>query len=1450
MTAVDLNAAVRRHVLARLHEWHGIDPTLINCDQPLAELGFTSRDSVALAAELSELAGVKLPTTVLWEAPTVDRLARRVAGEAAVAQEQAAATKEAADAPLTVPTVDGAIAVVGIGCRLPGSVSSPADFWRLLSDGADGVGTMPPDRWEGFVAIDDPHVLEVGLHGGFLDDIAGFDAEFFGIPPSEAAVMDPQQRMLLEVAHEALDHAAICAGGLAGSRTGVFVGISGNEYARLTTADLSRIDAWTPPGAALSIAANRLSYTLDLRGPSVALDTACSSSLVAVHHAARSLSTGECDLALAGGVNALLSPVITLAFQRAGALAPDGRCKAFDAAANGMVRSEGCSVLVLRRLADAERSGDRVLAVIRGSAVNSDGRSNGLLAPNAEAQRALLQHVYAVGGPVAPEQLDYVEAHGTGTALGDPVEAGALGSVLGVGRDPDQPLLIGSVKTNLGHLEAAAGITSLAKTVLALHHGTVPKQLHFTEPSPHIDFQANTLRVVTEAEPWPRYSGVASAGVSAFGFGGTNAHVLVQEYRPTVKPAEPPAGESVDCAAVFAIDGPSIERLREDAAGLASWLRSESGARARPIDVAHTLLGRLGNRQCRAAVVARTREEAAEAFTHLAEGKPHPATTLGVGRTGVGVAGGAGASTGAGAADAVWVFSGYGSQWPGMAKGLLEAEPVFAAAIERLEPLILRHGKLSLRAHLESGATLTAASVVQPVLFGIQIALADLWRAYGLRPAAVIGHSMGEVAAAVVAGAIDEEAGVRIIVERSRLLEGLSGGAMAVVDLTSEQVEQHARELTTLSVAVHSSPQQCVVAGAPDDVERLVDLVSSKGGHARTMPVAASGHTLHVDPLLEPLSARLGTIKARPPHCRLYSTSQQDPRLESAFETGYWLRNLREPVRFQQAVSAAIEDGLRTFVEVSPHPTQLHPITETLRAAGAQDAVVLASLRRDTDEPVAIRLTAATLLLRGTLNVGKARGALHPGARIVDVPSARWRHQRHWADSHALPVVDAVGAVDASPSGATEPGRSARDRLRDFVAQVMGYSPQSIGDDTPLTELGLDSLHAMRILSMVESEYAVKIPPAALLQRGTIAQLAELIPETNVTHGGGVLPRDATERLVAQACQQVFGTLVSDVTEQLGALAEDPERAAKLTRLLGERVGAPVPELAQIEGTSTVASIADLLRPLLEAPVDGPVRVLRSTGTRPPLFLIHPAGGSSAVYRALVDRLDSDQPCYGLERLPGTEDVPSRAAQYARLIRNRCPDGPWTVGGWSFGGVVGQETARLLSEHGTVSALILIDSVLPLPDPGLDPQKLVRSRFEGFAEYVGIAYGSPLILPYEELAELDDEAQIETVLEILRKSVDLPEAALAHQRDSYLDMRSGERHTPRRYAGRTVLYRATEPAPHTVRDVRYEREDEALGWDELCEDLTVHPLPGHHLCLLDPPVVDVLARLLDADLRS
>jgi polyketide synthase 13 len=1434
--SAELDLAVRRHVLARLHEWHGIDPTWVTPDRPLAELGLTSRDAVTLAAELSELAEVALPATVLWEAPTLDQLARHICAQATPADQPATQTTVTTPAPEDYSGT--AIAVVGIGCRLPGSVSSPDDFWRLLSEGGDAVGTVPDDRWNGFVAEGDPAVDEVRRHGGFLDDIAGFDAEFFGIPPVEAAVMDPQQRLLLEVAHEALDHAAIPAGALAGSRTGVFVGISGNEYFQLTTADLARVDAWTPSGAALSIAANRLSYVLDLRGPSMAVDTACSSSLVAVHHAVRSLLAGECETALVAGVNALLSPAVTLAFQRAGALSPDGRCKAFDASADGMVRAEGCGVLVLRRLAEAERAGDRVLAVIRGTAVNSDGRSNGLIAPSAEAQRALLAQVYAEGGPVAPNELDYVETHGTGTALGDPVEAGALGAVLGAGRAPDQPLLIGSVKTNLGHLEAAAGIAGLVKTVLALHHGNVPKQLHFSEPSPHIDFEASALRVVTEAEPWPRYSGSATAGVSAFGFGGTNAHVLIQEYRPSTSSAEPTPISAVEAepeAALFVLDAASDDRLREEAGRLAAWLSSEPGRRTRPTDVAHTLLGRVGKGTRQAAVVARTSEQAAEALTHLAEGRPHPATLLG-------------ATPSMGASGSVWVFSGYGSQWPGMARRLLDTEPAFAAAIDRLEPLMLLHGGISLRAQLEPDANLESAPIVLPAIFGIQIALADLWRAHGLRPAAVIGHSMGEVAAAVVAGAIDEETGVRIMFERSKLLDGLSGGAMAVVDRNREQIEAHAKDgLSSLRVAVYSSPEQCVVAGSAEDVERLVDLVTKEGGNARSLRAAAAGHTPHVDPLLEPFAKELGEIAHRSPDCRVYTTVRTDPRAEAVFDTDYWVRNLRDSVRFQQAITAAAEDGFRVFLEVSPHPTQLYPINETLHAAGVTDALVLPTLRRDTDEAVTFRLSAAALLLRRVIDPADARRVLHPGARVVDLPSPRWRHRRFWVDFDPREV-PAKQVIEAEP----EAGGSVRDRLRSIVAQVMGYSPQSIDDATPLTELGLDSLHAVRILAMVEREFGIALPPKSVLRKGTIADVAELLSDSELTPQKGVKPRDATERLIAQAWIDVTGNPVLDVKAPLAALSRDQHLAAEFAGVLAERIGMPLPQIDSLDRAPSVGAIADLIRPLLETPVEGPIRVLRAEGSRTPLYLIHPAGGTSAVYRGLVDRLDADQPCFGLERLPDTEfvEVTEKAAEYARIIRERHPDGPWAVGGWSFGGAVGQEVARLLSEHGTVSALVLIDTVQPLPDPGEDTRKMLLTRYRDFAAYIEDAYGSPLHLPYERMETLDDAGQIAAVIEALKATADLPEAALEHQRDSFLDLRSGERHTPRPYAGRTLLYRATEVAPHAVRDARYERQDEALGWDGVCSDLTVSPLPGHHLCLLDPPVVDVLARQLDADLRA
>ncbi|MGA5594678.1 beta-ketoacyl synthase N-terminal-like domain-containing protein [Streptomyces cellulosae] len=1456
---------VREVLVARLGEWYGVRPEDVTDDRPLAEHGLTSRDAVALTALLGRAVGRQLPATLLWETPTPAAL---VAALTAQEDRPPAGVPSAGAATTSSPAAGAPVAVVGVGCRFPGGADSPAAYWRLLTDGRDAVGTVPGGRWERFVPDGSVLPADLGRHGGFLDGVEEFDAEFFGIAADEAVALDPQQRMLLEVTREALDHAAIPAPSLAGTRTGVFVGISGTEYAHLTAGRPESVTPWTAAGASLGVAAGRVSYALDLRGPSLAVDTACSSSLVAVDHAVRALADGTCDAALAAGVNVLLSPTVTLGLQRAGALSADGRCKAFDAAADGMVRGEGCGVVVLKRLADAERAGDRVLAVITATEVNSDGRSNGLTAPNAAAQRALLAHAHGPDG----RRLDYVEAHGTGTPLGDPVEAGALGAVLGQGRPAEQPLLLGSVKTNIGHLEAAAGIAGLIKTVLALHHDELPGQLHFAEPNPHIDLDALRLRVLTAPEPWPRYSGTATAGVSSFGFSGTNAHVVLREHRPrgrgsagdrpaavagapglrravpapeagdpargsvagareprgpvgaeerrgpgtggptetaggpVHRPGAVPAPEAGDPArgsvagareprgsvrgeecrgpgtggptetadgpvhrpgvrpplagrrpagtrrpALVLLDAPTDGRLRAHAGELARWLDSPAGRGAGPADVGRTLAGRTGRGRKRAAVVARDRDTLSTALHRLAVGDPDTHLVT--------------ADRAPIAPDdpgTVWVFSGYGSQWPGMGRELLAAEPAFAAAVERLEPVLREQAGVSLLGATEPDADLTSLTAVMPALFGLQVALAELWRSYGAEPSAVIGHSLGEIAAAVTAGALDAPTGARIVAFRSRLLTTVRGGTMAVVDLPPPDLGRMTEDLPTLHVAVYASPEQCVVTGSAQEVGALVARVTAEGGFARTMPVPVAGHSPDVDPLLDAFAWELGAVPYGDPVCRRYSTVLDDPLDEAPYDTAYWLANLRRPVRFEQAVRAAARDGHRVFVEVAPHPTQAHPLARTLEAAGADEALVVPTLRRGTDDATSFRTALATLLVHGA-RVPSARETLHPDGRITDVPPPRWQHRRYWAGEVVLPLP----APESRPAAATR-----LDRLRMLVARVMGFAPDRLDPDVPLTDLGLDSLTAVRIRTAVLGEF------------GSAPEL-------------GVLLRQGTLRGVA------------------GLLDDAPAPS-------------PAPPLAHPG-----------------EPVHGTPGVLRSfpgTGPHAPLFLAHAAGGSSDVYGHLAARLDGHRPVYGFDRLEHPDDVPARAAEFARRIRQIRPEGPWTLGGWSYGGVVAQETARLLSRAGEVTALVLVDSILPLPAPPVaTPAEEARRRFAGFAAYVHTVYGVELELPYVELGAMDDTAQVDLVLALLEKAVDLPPAVLAHQRSSYLDLRSAERHSPGPYPGRTLLYRATRPAPHTVRDARYERTDATLGWDAHCPDLTVTDLPAHHLALLDPPAVDTLA---------
>jgi phthiocerol/phenolphthiocerol synthesis type-I polyketide synthase D len=935
----------------------GIDP-----HRPVHEFGLSSRDAVALSSDLGRLLDRSLPATLVWQNPTIAGLV------SALFQGDPG---EAAQVTRAVP--GDPVAIVGIGCRLPGGVRSPAAFWDLLDSGREAIRDLPAGRWANFAP--EETWADLPMRGGFLDDVAGFDATFFGIAPREAEAMDPQQRMLLEVTWEALDHAGIPADSLRGSRTGVFVGLSATEYGYLTMGDLDTVDAWTTTGAAASIAANRLSYLLDLRGPSVTLDTACSSSLVAVHQATLSLRRGESDLAVVGGSNLMLSPGVTANFHRAGVLAADGRCKAFDAAADGIVRGEGCGVVLLKRLTDARRAGDRVLAVITGTATNSDGRSNGLVAPNPEAQKALLREAYATA-ELDPSVVDYVEAHGTGTPLGDPIEANALGAVLGQRRAAERPLLIGSVKSNLGHLEGAAGVVGLIKVALAMGHDRIPPSLHVTEPSPHIDFAGNALRIAADATPWPRYSGLARAGVSAFGFGGSNAHIVVEEW-----PSPASKSTSDGQPHVIALSARTSSAVRRKAGELADWLGGDSSVR----DVAAALAVRRQHLPARAAVVAADPDELADRLRALAEDRPSADTVTGL----------------AGAPGVVFVFSGYGSQWPGMGRELLATEPAFQRAVAELDPVFQDQAGYSLRDALTDEAGWADLAVAQQVLFGMQVALANLWRAYGVEPAAVLGYSMGEIAAAVVCGALEVADGLRVMVARSRLLatvDATLAGKMAVVELSPSELDELAERFPNVSVAVYASPRQCTITGDAAEVDGIVSHVEGLGRLARTLRVGGAGHSAAVDPILNEFAARLEGLRPGVPGVEYYSTVLDGDEWAVGFDKYYWAANVRRPVRFTQALAKAMADGYRVFLEVAPHPVGKAAIEETAAGAGVDRVLAVPTLTRDGDPRTSLLAGVAALHVAGHPAV---LSGLYRQAPVLDLPGPVWEHRPYWARGRA-----------------------------------------------------------------------------------------------------------------------------------------------------------------------------------------------------------------------------------------------------------------------------------------------------------------------------------------------------------------------------------------------------------------------------------------------------------------
>lgn len=886
------------------------------------------------------------------------------------------------------------IAVVGIGARLPGGVGSADEFWTLLDEGASGVVRVPADRWDADAYYSEDHTVAGTIcnrTGGFLTSWSPdeFDAEFFSIAPREAAAMDPQQRLLLEVAWEALENAGINPQSIRGSQTGVFIGLTTNDYYHSVASKLRReqIDAYIPFGNAPNFAAGRLSYFLGLRGPAVVLDSACSSSLVSIHLACESLRRRESDAALAAGVNLILSPENSIACSRFGMFSPDGACKSFDADANGYVRSEGCGVVVLKRLEDAQRDGDTVLAVVRGSAVNQDGASSGQTVPNGPAQQALMRQALQVAR-LAPSEVDYIEAHGTGTGLGDPIELDALSEVYG-NRDGSAPLVIGSVKTNLGHLESAAGVTGFIKTVMSVARGHIPRQLHFTKLTPHAGPGASKFVIASEAQDWPAVSRPRRAAVSSFGVSGTNAHVIV-EQAPIIESGASGASEVEPPVSTLVVTGRTPDRIASAADRLADWLDSTDVGLA---EVAHTLNHHRARYPLFATVTAGTRAQAVEGLRALAGGYPAPGV--------------AAPHNGPCAGGTVFVYSGQGSQWAGMGQRLMAEEPAFAAAVDELEPAFVEQAGFSLRSILTSGEAVVGIDRIQPVLVGVQLALTALWRAHGVTPDAVIGHSMGEVTAAVVAGALSPADGLKVIATRSRLMSRLSGqGAMAVLALSGAAAAELLADYPEVTVAVEASPEQVVIAGPPDHVDAVIAVVSAQDRLARRVDVDVASHHAIIDPILHDLRAELADLRPMSPTIPVFVTTGGRGNGATSYDAGHWVDNLRNPVRFTQAVAAAGAQHA-VFVEVSPHPLLSYAIDQSLDGVHHH---VLGTLQRDTND---------TFTFRSNLNAThtvRPPEVPHPAEPRPTLPATPWHHTRHWLD---ISTADAPTAPAVSPGAAS-----------------------------------------------------------------------------------------------------------------------------------------------------------------------------------------------------------------------------------------------------------------------------------------------------------------------------------------------------------------------------------------------------------------------------------------------
>ncbi|WP_323188221.1 type I polyketide synthase [Streptomyces sp. NBC_00249] len=1019
-------------------------PEAVEPGRAFRDLGFDSLTAVELRNRLVGATGLRLPTTLVFDYPS----ALDLAGALLVELLGTGDTTETAAAPVRAD--DEPIAIVAMSCRYPGGVRSPEELWRLVDEGTDAMSVFPDDRGWDLDTLYHPDPDHPGTTyaraGGFLYDLADFDAAFFGISPREATAMDPQQRLLLETSWEAFERAGIDPASVRGSRTGVFVGSGYQDYIRRGIAVPEDVEGYLGTGNAASVASGRIAYTLGLEGPAVTVDTACSSSLVALHMAAQALRQGECELALAGGVTVMSSSGAFVEFSRQRALSADGRCKAYSADADGTGWGEGVGMLLVERLSDARRNGHRVLAVVRGSAVNQDGASNGLTAPSGRAQQLVIRQALANAG-LSASDVDAVEGHGTGTRLGDPIEASALLATYGQDRAGDRPLWLGSLKSNIGHTQAAAGAGGIIKMVQALRHGVLPRTLHADEPTPHVDWSAGAVRLLTEPVPWDAADRPRRAAVSSFGMSGTNAHVIIEEAppataRPDAGPDDPaplpPAGTAAVPLLLSARTGTALE---EQAGHLAALLRQD---RTGPRDIGYALATTRTLFDERAVVVGEDRGELLEALDALATGASHE----------LAVRGSAGSPV-----QPVFVFPGQGSQWAGMAVELLDTSPVFRDRITACGEALAPHVDWSLEDVLrgtDGAPALEGPDVIQPVLWAVMVALAELWRACGVRPAAVVGHSQGEIAAAVVAGALTLEDGARLVARRSALLVRLSGrgGMVSVPRSEAEVTERLAPWEGRLSVAAVNGPRTVVVSGDTDALAEFLDACAADAVAAKPVKVDLASHCAQVEAVRDELAAELAPLTPGIPKIPFCSTVTGEP-LDTAPDAAYWYRNLRSTVRFEQATRRLLADGHRVFIEISPHPVLVYGLQDTLddaRTDGPAEAVV----------PTLTRSAGGARRFLGALGEAHAHGVpvdwtavfAGPAGTPAELPTYPFQRQRYWLDAPTAP--DTAADTSPAPQTAADAEFWAAVEHEDLTSLSEGLS---FDEDTTLRS-ALPALHA------------------------------------------------------------------------------------------------------------------------------------------------------------------------------------------------------------------------------------------------------------------------------------------------------------------------------------------------------------------------------------------------------